>query len=93
MKKLNTINEFNIKVENLDACSSNDEKGLTSSIEKNIVNSSNSNSGESLKKKTIININNNQSISDKSMPKSKPVLIKSKTLMIPNANKLKPKMK
>lgn len=58
-----------------------------------MANSSNSNSGESLSKNAIININNNQSISDKTMPKSKPVLIKSKTLMIPNANKLKPKMK
>ena len=81
-------------MDNLDA-SSNEDKGLISSVEKRIGNSSNSNSGESIKvkKNTIININNNQSISDKSMPKSKPVLIKSKTLSIPNAGMLKPKMK
>jgi hypothetical protein len=77
-------------VDNLDA-SSNEDKGLMSSVEKTIGNSSNSNSGENIKKNTIIN--NNQSISDKSIPKSKPVLIKSKTLLIPNAGMLKPKMK
>ena len=81
-------------MDNLDG-SSNEGKSLTSSMASmgKIANLSNSNSNENIKKNTIININNNQSISAKSMPLSKPVLMKSKTLMIPNPGKLKPKMK